>query len=85
MQEKSLSAMCFLCNSSDKNMLSLDKLRNIINGNHCNQLASKLVRYGSKLSGTHLYWNCRQQNLIAYAENLNKGALFFILSAADLH
>jgi hypothetical protein len=85
MWEKSLSATRFLCNTSDENALSLDKLRDIINGNHCDQLASKLVRHGSKLSGTRPYWNCRQQDLMAYAENLNKGALFFTLSAADLH
>jgi len=84
MRDQALSATRFLCNQSDESRLSLDELNDLIGGNRGEQFLNKIVRHARKIKGTRPYWRQMRNELTAYAENIDKGSLFFTLSAADL-
>ena len=84
-REQALNATYFLYGRLNKNSLSLDKLSNIINSNRGSQLLNKIIQYIRSLKGTRPYQRQKRNKLIAYAENIKSGSLFFILSAINLY
>ena len=63
----------------------MNKLSNIINSNRGGQLLNKIVRHIWNLKGIRPYWRQKRNKLIAYAENIKSGSLFFTLSATNLY